>query len=184
MPKADVNDIQIHYQQSGEGTDIVMVHGITGNLAIWHLEMVPSLMDSYRITTYDLRGHGYSDMPPTGYTTGDHAADLNSLLSELEIERTYLVGHSFGADVALNFTIRHPERVSRLVLVEPAIAALTFLRECEDWVGWKYWREKLSEGDVTIPRDKWYDAEYLVRASVNMPKVFGFRKGNPAAQRR
>ena len=74
MPKALVDGFHLHYQQFGEGPHVVMVHGITGNLAIWHLEIVPALLSKYRITTYDLRGHGYSDVPPTGYTTADHAA--------------------------------------------------------------------------------------------------------------
>lgn len=177
MAKALVNGIHLHYQQFGEGPNVVMIHGITGNLAIWHLEIVPALMSEYRITTYDLRGHGYSDVPPTGYTTRDHATDLKHLLDTLGIERAYIVGHSFGADVALHFTILYPERVDRLVLVEPGIAALTFLRESEDWIGWKYWRDKLALGGVTIPSEKWYDVEYLVRASVAVPMLFGFRKG-------
>jgi pimeloyl-ACP methyl ester carboxylesterase len=177
MAKALANGIQLHYQQFGEGPNVVMIHGITGNLAIWHLEIVPALMSDYLITTYDLRGHGYSDVPPTGYTTADHAADLSHLLDTLSIPRAHVVGHSFGADIALHFAIRFPERVDRLVLVEPGIAALTFLREHEDWIGWKYWRDKLALGGVTIPREKWYDAEYLVRASVKLPMLFGFRKG-------
>ena len=177
MAKALVNGIQLHYQQFGEGTPLVMVHGITGNLAIWHLEIVPALMNQYRITTYDLRGHGYSDVPPTGYTTADHAKDLKNLLDTLGIERAHLMGHSFGADIALHFTILYPERVDRLVLVEPGIAALIPLREREDWPGWQYWREKLALGGVVVPPEKWYDAEYLVRASVGLPMLFGFRKG-------
>lgn len=167
----------MHYQQFGEGPPVVMVHGITGNLAIWHLEIVPGLMSDFRITTYDLRGHGYSDVPPTGYTTADHAMDLKHLLETLGIERAHVMGHSFGADIALHFTILFPERVDRLVLVEPGIAALTPLRESEDWVGWKYWRDKLALGGVVIPPEKWYDAEYLVRASVGLPMLFGFRRG-------
>jgi 2-hydroxy-6-oxonona-2,4-dienedioate hydrolase/2-succinyl-6-hydroxy-2,4-cyclohexadiene-1-carboxylate synthase len=177
MAKALVDGIQLHYQQFGEGPDIVMVHGITGNLAIWHLEIVPALMSDYRITTYDLRGHGYSDVPPTGYTTADHATDLRNLLDALGIQRAHVVAHSFGADVALHFTILFPERVNRLVLVEPAIAALRPLREREDWIGWEYWRDKLALGGLTVPEDKWYDVEYLVRASASMPMQFGFRKG-------
>ncbi len=177
MPKALVNGIQLHYQQFGEGPPLVMIHGITGNLAIWHLEIVPALMNQYRITTYDLRGHGYSDVPPTGYTTADHAADLKHLLDTLGIERAHVMGHSFGADVALHFAIMFPERVDRLVLVEPAIAALLPLRLREDWPGWKYWREKLALGGVTVPPEKWYDTEYLVRASVALPMLFGYRKG-------
>jgi len=177
MNKAIANGIHLHYQQSGAGPDIVMLHGITGNLAIWHLEIVPALMPEYRITTYDLRGHGYSEVPPTGYTTADHARDLNGLLEALGIERAHVIGHSFGADIALHFSILFPERVNRLVLVEPAIAALIPLREHEDWIGWKYWREKLESGGLTIPPDKWYDPEYLVRSSVSLPMLFGFRKG-------
>jgi 2-hydroxy-6-oxonona-2,4-dienedioate hydrolase/2-succinyl-6-hydroxy-2,4-cyclohexadiene-1-carboxylate synthase len=177
MDKAKANGIELHYQQFGEGPPVVMVHGITGNLAIWHLEIVPGLMSDYRITTYDLRGHGYSEVPPTGYTTADHATDLKYLLDTLGIERAHLMGHSFGADVALHFSILFPERVDRLVLVEPGIAALTPLREHADWPGWKYWRDKLALGGVTIPPEKWYDPEYLVRASVGVPMLFGFRRG-------
>ncbi len=177
MPQALVNGIKLHYQQIGHGPDIVMVHGITGNLAIWHLEIIPAFMNEYRLTTYDLRGHGYSDMPPTGYTTADHAEDLRRLLDSLGIERAHLVGHSFGADISLHYTILYPERVDRLVLIEPAIPALQFLRDRKDWVGWKYWRDKLATGGESVPEDKWHDPEYLVRASINLPKVFGFRKG-------
>ena len=177
MAKALANGVNLHYQQFGQGPPLVMVHGMTGNLAIWHLEIVPALMQDFRMTTYDLRGHGYSEVPPDGYTTADHAMDLKCLLDVLGIAQTDLMGHSFGADVALHFTILFPERVKRLVLVEPGIAALTPIRESEDWVGWKYWRDKLALGGLVVPPDKWYDAEYLVRASVSLPMLFGFRKG-------
>jgi 2-hydroxy-6-oxonona-2,4-dienedioate hydrolase/2-succinyl-6-hydroxy-2,4-cyclohexadiene-1-carboxylate synthase len=177
MAKSLVNGIQLHYQEFGEGPAFVMIHGITGNLAIWHLEIVPALMSAFRITTYDLRGHGYSDVPPTGYTTADHASDLRQLLDNLGIQRAHVMGHSFGADIALHFTILFPERVDRLVLVEPALAALRPLREREDWVGWKYWRDKLALGGLTVPPEKWYDPEHLVRASVSLPMMFGFRRG-------
>jgi pimeloyl-ACP methyl ester carboxylesterase len=177
MDKASANGLQLHYQQFGEGPHVVMIHGITGNLAIWHLGIVPALQSEYRITTYDLRGHGYSDVPPTGYTTADHATDLKHLLDTLGIERAHVIGHSFGADIALHFTILFPERVDRLVLVEPAIAALLPLRLREDWIGWKYWRDKLALGGVTVPPESWYDTEYLVRASAGLPMLFGFRKG-------
>src|ERR1700691_2238393 len=103
MAKALVNGIHLHYQQFGEGSPIVMIHGITGNWPIWHLEIVPALMSGYRITTYDLRGHGYSDVPPTAYTTADHASDLRQLLDNLGIQRAHVMGHSFGADIALHF---------------------------------------------------------------------------------
>jgi 2-hydroxy-6-oxonona-2,4-dienedioate hydrolase/2-succinyl-6-hydroxy-2,4-cyclohexadiene-1-carboxylate synthase len=177
MDRTLANGVELHYEQSGRGPNVVMIHGLTGNLAIWHLEIVPALESEYRVTTYDLRGHGYSEVPPNGYTTADHATDLKHLLDSLGIERPHFIGHSFGADIALHFAILFPERVNRLVLVEPAVAALMSFREREDWIGWKYWRDKLALGGVTVPPERWYDAEYLVRASVDLPMLFGFRKG-------
>lgn len=177
MAKLLVNGFQMHCQQLGSGPPLVMVHGMTGNLAIWHMAIAPALAPDYRVTTYDLRGHGYSDAPPTGYRTADHAHDLKHLLDVLGIEKAPIMGHSFGADIALHFAILFPERVERLILVEPAISALTFLRKHHDWIGWKYWREKLAAGGVVVPEEHWYDPEYLVRLSVGLPMVFGIRKG-------
>src|SRR3954467_11401922 len=112
MPKALLESgLKLHYQRVGTGPDVVMIHGLTGNLAVWHLRIAPLLMDRFRLLTYDLRGHGYSDMPPTGYTADDMAGDLLGLLDRLEIERASLVGHSFGADIALYFAHHFPERV-------------------------------------------------------------------------
>src|SRR5271157_1556886 len=108
MPKTTLRSgLKIHYQRVGQGPDLVMIHGLTGNLAVWHLKIVPLLMDHFRILTYDLRGHGYSDMPPTGYTASDMAADLEQLMDALGVEQADLVGHSFGADTALYVAFRY-----------------------------------------------------------------------------
>ncbi|HRA32284.1 MAG TPA: alpha/beta hydrolase, partial [Thermomicrobiales bacterium] len=67
MPKIVVRSgLKFHYQQVGNGPDVVMIHGLTGNLAVWHLKIIPLLWDHYRITTYDLRGHGYSEVSASG----------------------------------------------------------------------------------------------------------------------
>ena len=76
MPKFIVNGIQLHYLQVGKGPDVVLLHGLGGNLAVWFLHLVDQLRDAFRITAYDLRGHGKSDMPPEGYTTAHMAEDL------------------------------------------------------------------------------------------------------------
>ena len=115
MPKAKVNGIDIHYITVGQGSDMVMVHGFLGNLAVWHLQIVPQLRNSYSITTLDLRGHGYSQVTPSGYTAADMADDLKGLLDTLGLRKVALVGHSYGADVCLYFALLYPERVSKLV---------------------------------------------------------------------
>ncbi len=74
--------------------------------------------------TYDLRGHGMSDAPPTGYSPDEMAADLLELLDALEIERPVIAGHSYGADVALYLAAREPERVREVIAIEAALPAL------------------------------------------------------------
>ena len=128
MPKVLANEINIHYQRVGKGPDLVMIHGLTGNLAVWHLKLVGLLQKDFRITTYDLRGHGYTDVPRDGYTTRSMAGDLDGLLNALEIENPYVVGHSFGADVALHHALLHPGRLKRIVAAEVGLAAMIHIR--------------------------------------------------------
>src|SRR3954447_26799260 len=145
MPKALLKSgLKLHYQRTGRGPDLVMIHGLTGNLAVWHLKIIPMLMDRFRTLSYDLRGHGYSEMPPSGYSSDDMARDLEGLLDKLGIEQADLVGHSFGADIALYFALVHPERVRKVVAIEAAIPAMIHLRAREDWQGWDYWNEVLE----------------------------------------
>jgi pimeloyl-ACP methyl ester carboxylesterase len=179
MPKVRAGDIDLHYLAVGRGPDVVLLHGLLGNLAVWHLNMVPGLRRHFRVTTLDLRGHGYSDVTPTGYTTENLAGDLEAALDGLGIERTFLVGHSFGADVCLHFALLHPERVSRIVAVEPGLAALVHQRKDREWEGWRYWISKLEEVGLTVPPDKRADLDYLLDLSLQTPKFYGPARGLP-----
>jgi pimeloyl-ACP methyl ester carboxylesterase len=179
MPKIDVNNIRLHYIAAGHGPQIVMLHGFLGNLAVWHLQIVPELRSRFRILTYDLRGHGYSEVTPTGYTTSDMAEDLKALLDKLGIERPHLVGHSFGADICMHFAYRYPERVDKLVALEPGLAALVEQRKRADWEGWAYWVAKLQEVGIDVPPDKRNDIEYLLGLTLETPKIFGPARGLP-----
>ena len=180
MPKTVVNDIKLHYWQVGEGPDIIMLHGLTGNLAVWHFTAIPKLRHEYRVTTFDLRGHGRSDMPPTGYTTQHMAEDLKGLMDELGIERAHLVGHSLGADISLHCALLYPERVEKIVAIEAGTAALVHLRMDENWPGWESWAMAMEEyGGVKVPREKWHDIDYMLRRSLEVPIVFGPARGLP-----
>jgi len=176
---ATINGINIHYWRVGQGPDVVLIHGLVGNLAVWHLRIVPMLQREVRLTTYDLRGHGRSDMPPTGYTTLDMAADLEGLLDTLDMQQVHLVGHSFGADVALHFALLHPQRVAKLVLIDAGIAALVHERNRADWIGWDYWVGKLAEAGIEVPPDKRSDPHYLLNLAIDTPKYFGPARSFP-----
>jgi len=179
MPKIKANGVNLHYITVGTGPDIVMLHGFLGNLAVWHLYIAPILRREYRVTTYDLRGHGYSDVTPDHYTTADMVDDLRCLLDGLGIESPILVGHSFGADIALYFSLLYPERVPKLLALEPGLAALVHLRQDRNWIGWAAWVTKLEEVGIHVPEDRRTDAEYLLQRSLETPKFYGPARGLP-----
>jgi pimeloyl-ACP methyl ester carboxylesterase len=180
MPKATLpGGVRLHYQRLGDGPDVVMIHGITGNLAVWHLHIAPALMEHGRVLTYDLRGHGYSDTPPTGYSLDTMATDLIGLLDVLEIDRPLLVGHSYGADIALYAAARAPERIREVVAIEAALPALEAGRRDEDWVGWSLWGDALAQAGHQVPPERRSDLRYLIRATIDMPKQWGPLKGLP-----
>jgi pimeloyl-ACP methyl ester carboxylesterase len=181
MPKVGANNLTLHYWRSGQGPDLVLVHGLGGNLAGWHLTMVPALQQEYRVLTYDLRGHGRSDAPPTGYTTGDMAQDLRGLLDALGIERAALVGHSWGADIVLHFALLNPGRVSELVIVEGGLLApLAPSYRSPEWEGWPY-----VTGTIEmllgrpIPDEQRCNLDYLIRQLIEIPIQYGPSRGRP-----
>jgi pimeloyl-ACP methyl ester carboxylesterase len=183
MAHLKARDINLHYLQVGNGPDVLMLHGLTGNQAVWHLKMIPLLRHAFRMTTFDLRGHGRSDMTPSGYSTDNMAEDLLALMDALEIPHADIVGHSLGADIALHFALHHPDRVRSLVLIEAGIPALAGHRKDADWEGWAYWAKMLEEfAGVQVPRDRWNDIAYMVKQSMQVPIIYGPARGLPRKQ--
>jgi len=111
--------LKLHVQLLGEGPPLAMLHGLlVGSLATWYFGAGARLARRHRVLLHDLRGHGKSDRPPSGYDTATMAGDLEALLPLAGDGPVTLIGHSWGALVALRFALRHPERVARLCLVE------------------------------------------------------------------
>jgi len=118
VPLVIANGVEHHVQVLGEGAPVVMTHGLlTGSLATWFYTTAPALAQSHRVLLYDLRGHGRSARTASGYDTQTLADDLTALTQSIADPIT-LVGHSYGALIALKFALKHPARVARLVLVE------------------------------------------------------------------
>ncbi len=122
MPKLKANGLNFHYQQAGSGPDVILIHGVTGDLSIWFLcEAMGVLARSFRVTAFDLRGHGYSDVPRDGYTSADQAGDVMAIMDALEIDRAMLVGHSFGAVIATHAAVLYPDRIDATRPVRPVV---------------------------------------------------------------
>lgn len=158
MPMLQARGLRFHVQQSGAGPDVVLIHGVTGDLSIWFLcKAMAILAETHRVTCFDLRGHGYSDAPDSGYTSGDHAHDLIALMDNLGIERAALVGHSFGAVIALHAAVLVPDRVRALVLSDPYFPALRHLEDLSRWGHWQNFRKEAEEAGVHLSVEHWYD---------------------------
>jgi 3-oxoadipate enol-lactonase len=128
VPHADVNGVSLHYQQAGAGPDVVLLHAVTANMAVWLVSnLVDTLARDYRVTAYDLRGHGLSAAPPTGYTSADMAEDFRGLHDALGLGPACLIGHSFGGVVAMHAAATYPDRVSGMILSDPYFPGLARL---------------------------------------------------------
>ncbi len=151
MPKVEVNGFEAHYLVRGEGPDLILIHGLSGDLASWHPVVVSRFEVRHRVTMIDLRGHGRSGMPASGYTTRDLASDLSALMDRLGIERASLVGHSFGGAVALHAAVLFPDRVAGLVVADTRIRGIQEEHGVQQWTHWDRVREWLGRHGVTLP---------------------------------
>jgi 2-hydroxy-6-oxonona-2,4-dienedioate hydrolase/2-succinyl-6-hydroxy-2,4-cyclohexadiene-1-carboxylate synthase len=166
MPKTLVNGINIHYVQVGQGPDLVLIHGIASNLGQWQLSILPGLVEFFRVTMYDLRGHGYSDMPLRGYTPDHMVGDFSGLMDYLGIGRASILGHSYGGIVALYYAALHPTRVDKLIIADTGVAALEpGERRHSALAGWT---EALRRRGIEVADEKAGDVLYLMEQTLSL----------------
>jgi len=143
MPRAEVRDpsdayvslrerggLRLHYldwgpstsagaepRMNSDGPPIVLLHGLSSSAHIWDL-MAPLLADKHRVIAVDQRSHGQSDRPDNGYDFRNTTADIAALIRDLGLERPVVVGHSWGANVALQLAHDYPDLARGIVLVD------------------------------------------------------------------
>jgi pimeloyl-ACP methyl ester carboxylesterase len=155
MPNLTVNNINLHYQCLGQGEDLLLIHGLGTNLAFWYPGIASLLSKHYRVIIYDLRGHGRSTIADSGYTVPDMTHDLHALLDHLGVTHVHLVGHSFGARIALRYAILHPKRIVSLTLADTRIQCLQPITRLRDWPYWeKTLKPKLKQEGRSLPSDE------------------------------
>lgn len=109
---------------------VVFLHGlVSGNLATWYTSTALPFATNRQVVLFDLRGHGDSTVPATGYDLDSHADDLLAVIDAHVPDRqpVDLVGHSLGALIALRVALAHPARVRRLVLVDAPMPAASWV---------------------------------------------------------
>lgn len=148
MPIAELDGVDLFYQDSGSGPPLIFLHGGGGSHAIWERQ-VPYFAERFRVIAVDQRGFGAS-RPTDASTIGDTRlleSDLTDLVDTLALDHELtIVGHSLGTHPALGFAQQHPNRLKSLVLSsaygglssptldEYAAARLRTVREAEQAV--------------------------------------------------
>jgi len=144
MPQLILKELPFYYETTGSGFPILAVNAFSFNLRVWDQQRGP-LSTRYRFITFDLRGHGKSSAPETGYSALDYLQDLEALIKHLDLDAVCLMGHSTGANIALEYTLKHPEKVRALILADPLVNGIRFPRAWRD--AYRAFREvTLAEG--------------------------------------
>ena len=117
---AEVNGALLYYEVGGAGHPLVLIHAGICDSRMWDAQW-GVFAQQFKVIRYDWRGCGKSVMPPERFS---HRGDLYRLLQFLSADRAYLVGVSYGARIAMEFTLEHPEMVNALILVAAGIGAV------------------------------------------------------------
>jgi pimeloyl-ACP methyl ester carboxylesterase len=135
----------------GDGPAVLLLHGLASNARIWDGVASRLAGAGLRVVALDLRGHGASDQPGSGYDFASVGRDLAAALGGLGLERPVLAGHSWGANVALQFAADRPGEVAGLVLVDGALRAVA------EWAGAtrEEARRRLAPPRVAVPLEDW-----------------------------
>ena len=114
----ELRGLPFHYRDwGGDGRPVLLLHGLASTCHIWDL-VAPLLAEDFRIAAMDQRGHGQSAQVDDGYDFAAVLGDAAALIEHLGWQRPIVVGHSWGADVALELAVAHPESVSGLIFVD------------------------------------------------------------------
>lgn len=117
----DLDGVRMHVVEQGKGPAVVLVHAHYANLRMWN-PWVEHLARNHRVIRFDLTSHGLTGPDPSGDYTLERGVDLmERLVDGLGLERFVLAGASTGGTHALHYAARHPERVERLVLLNPGV---------------------------------------------------------------
>jgi haloacetate dehalogenase len=166
LAELDVGEVVLRVRHGGSGPPVALLHGHPRTHATWH-RVAPRLASRHTVVCPDLRGYGRSGLPPD---QPDHsqsskramAADVVAAMRQLGHDRFAVVGHDRGSLVALRAALDHPDRVTRLVIMDglPVVEHLERLNETFVRSWWHWWfmgqTDKPAERVISADPDAWY----------------------------
>jgi len=115
--KVHVGDIDIAYKMLGKGEPILLVSGASSDMNAWDPSTLRELSSNHTLIIFDNRGVGNTTTGSKPFSIQQLANDTAGLLDALKIQKTNVLGYSLGSFVAQQFTVTHPEKVNRLILL-------------------------------------------------------------------
>ena len=123
------NSMEISYLQwSDRGMPLLLLHGMADHALVWS-SLGDYLRSNYQVIAPDLRGHGESGKPATGYHFQDYIGDLRALINHLGWTQAHILGHSWSAKIAAIWATQQPEVFKSLILVDPF-----FIDKMPSWI--------------------------------------------------
>lgn len=128
-------------ESPGDGPGVLLLHGLASSSHVWDL-VAPRLVPALRVVAYDQRGHGRSSKPSTGYGFERTSADALGVIRASRLRRPLVVGHSWGANVALELAAANPRVVAGVLLIDGGFLSL------RDRMDWPTTKERLAPPDL------------------------------------
>jgi pimeloyl-ACP methyl ester carboxylesterase len=150
--EATIHGARIHYERDAEGLPVLLLHAGVADSRMWEPQ-VAAFAKHFDVIRPDMRGFGQSALPPVHWSP---VADLLGLVDELGLKPAHIVGCSMGSQVAIDFALQHGERISKLVLVGPAISGAQFGPKYPD-----LWTESNEA-------EKAHDVDAIIRADMRL----------------
>src|SRR5437588_569570 len=182
----DVQGLQVHYRDEGEGPPLVLLHGTGSSLQTWDA-WADALRGRFRVIRMDLPGFGLTGPSRGGdYRIAAYVEFLDAFRKRLGLEAFALAGNSLGGQIAWSYAVAHPAQVQALVLVDPSgypidRPALLFRIACVPGLSWLMTR--LDPGPITekTVRDAYGDPGKVTPALIQRYRDLALREGNREA---
>ncbi len=115
----EIDGMNIHYKDEGQGPALILLHGACASLHTWD-GWTDRLKSHYRVIRLDIPGFGLTGpAPDASYYKIDKAVNLfERIVDEMKLDKFYLAGNSLGGYISWNYTLKHPEKVEKLILID------------------------------------------------------------------
>jgi len=129
MPYLQIDGLKVHYVKKGKGREtLLLVHGNVSSSEYW-AKFMRLLPVRYQAIALDQRGCGKTEHPQDGYTIDQLVEDLKGFVDRSKLKRFHLLGHSMGGQVSMLYTLKYPERVKTLAILDSVPADGLFLND-------------------------------------------------------